>query len=92
MSHQNRQIAVDDLLALIGRQLVYDNQQCEIVELLDDRLLVLQVLDKDNHIQATQYGEGHRAVPTTYELTIFDGEGELHPELVAAGLQALLPE
>ncbi len=89
---QNKLITATDLLALIGRQLVYDGQQCEIVELLDESQLVLQVLDQDSHIQATQYGEGHRAVPVTYVLPVFDGEGALHSELLAAGLQALLPQ
>lgn len=88
----NKVISADDLLALIGRQVVYQQQNCEIVELLDDCQFVLQVLEKDTHIQATQYGEGHRAVPVTYTLPVFDGEGELHPELLAAGLQALLPQ
>ncbi len=89
---QNKPITPTDLLALIGQQLVYDGQQCEIVELLDESQLVLQVLDKDSHIQATQYGEGHRAVPVTYVLPVFDGEGDLHSELLTAGLQALLPQ
>jgi len=48
------------------------------------------VLNPDTSIQATQYGEGHRAVPMTYILTVFDGEGELHSELIAAGIDILL--
>jgi len=83
---------MEDLLALIGRQLVFQHQQCEIVELLDDCKFVLQVLENDTSIQATQYGEGHRAVPVTYILPIFDGEGDLHADLLAAGLQNLLPQ
>ena len=83
---------MQDLLALIGRQLVFQHQQCEIVELLDDCKFVLQVLENDTNIQATQYGEGHRAVPVTYILPIFDGEGDLHADLLAAGLQNLLPQ
>jgi len=88
----NNTITTQDLLALIGRQVVYQHQQCEIVELLDDCKFVLQVLENDTNIQATQYGEGHRAVPVTYVLTIFDGEGHLHADLLAAGLQHLLPQ
>lgn len=80
----------EQLLTLIGQQLVYQQQSCEIIELLDGCELVLQVLESDTSIQATQYGEGHRAVPVTYTLSIFDGEGELHPELVIAGLEQLL--
>jgi len=79
-----------DLLALIGQQVTYHQHCCEIIELLDDCELVLQVLEDDHNIQPTQYGEGHRTVPKTYTLPVFDGEGDLHAELVAAGLDKLL--
>lgn len=92
MPAKNKAIVMQDLLALIGRQVVFQRQQCEIVELLDDCKFVLQVLENDTNIQATQYGEGHRAVPVTYILPIFDGEGDLHADLLAAGLQNLLPQ
>jgi len=80
----------EQLLPLIGRQLVYQQQQCEIIELLDGCEFVLQVLDDESSIQATQYGEGHRTVPVTYILPIFDGEGALHPDLLAAGFSDLI--
>ena len=71
--------------------MVFQQQQCEIIELLDDNEFVLQVLENDTNIQASQYGEGHRNVPITYVVPVFDGEGDLHPDLIAAGLDALLP-
>jgi hypothetical protein len=86
----NPNLRSEQLLTLIGQQLVYQQQRCEIIELLDDCELVLQVLEADSNIQATQYGEGHRAAPKTYTLPVFDGEGELHPELIIAGLEPLL--
>jgi len=86
----NKRFECEHLLALLGRQVVYQQQQCEIIELLDACELVLQVLNPDTSIQATQYGEGHRAVPVTYILSVFDGEGELHTELIAAGIDILL--
>ncbi len=88
----NNIVTTKDLLALIGQQVVFHEQQCEIIELLDGREFVLQVLKHDTNIQATQYGEGHRDVPVTYVLPIFDGEGDLHAELIAAGLDSLLAE
>ncbi|MDH5357775.1 MAG: hypothetical protein OEW63_04010 [Gammaproteobacteria bacterium] len=88
----NRIYTNEHLLTLIGQQVVYQRQQCEIIELLDGCEFVLQVLEDDISIQATQYGEGHRAVPVTYTLSVFDGEGELHTELVSAGLHLLLSE
>jgi hypothetical protein len=80
----------EKLRALIGQQVKYHQHSCEIIELLDGCELVLQVLTDDTNIQASQYGDGHRTVPVTYTLSIFDGEGSLHPELEAAGLGGLL--
>jgi hypothetical protein len=85
-------VACEHLLTLIGQQVLYHNQHCEIVELLDGCQLVLQVLKSEKNIQATQYGEGHRTVPVTHIIPIFDGEGGLHPDLAAAGLENLLVE
>ncbi|AFJ02444.1 hypothetical protein Q7C_1294 [Methylophaga frappieri] len=78
------------LLILIGQQVHYHQHPCEVIELLDGCELVLQVLDTDSSIQPTQYGEGHRPVPRTFILPVFDGRGELHPELIATGLARLL--
>lgn len=83
-------ITREQLLPLLGRQLLHQQQQCEVIELLDGCELVLQVLDNESNIQATQYGEGHRTVPVTYILAIFDGEGALHPDLVSAGFSNLI--
>ncbi|GAB4290107.1 MAG: hypothetical protein Kow0083_02970 [Methylophaga sp.] len=83
-------IPCERLLALIGQQVIYHQHRCEVIELLDGCELVLQVLENDHDIQPTQYGEGHRTVPMTYTLPVFDGEGNLHTELVAAGLEKLL--
>lgn len=80
----------EDLLALLGQQVTYQQQKCEIIELLDGCELVLQVLESDTSIQATQYGEGHRDVPVTYVLPVCDGEGNLHADLIALGVEALL--
>lgn len=84
------EIPCKELLALIGQQVHYHRHQCEIIELLDGCEIVLQVLEDDSNIQATQYGEGHRAVPVTYTLPVFDGDGNLHPELETAGFARLL--
>lgn len=89
---RNNNIPYQDLLALIGQQVVYHQQRCEIIELLDGCELVLQVLEEDISIQPTQYGEGHRTVPVTHTLPVFDGEGDLHADLLAAGLHRLLSE
>lgn len=86
----NKYIEKKDLLTLIGQQVECRQQQCEIIELLDESEFVLQVLKRDTNIQATQYGEGHRDVPITYIIPIYDGEGDLNAELKSAGLEQLL--
>lgn len=83
-------LSTENLLTLIGRQVIYQHQKCEIIELLEGREFILQVIEDGSNIQPTQYGEGHRTVPVTYSLPVFDGEGELHSELIAAGLDHLL--
>lgn len=89
---RNHNFTEDDLLNLIGQQVVYRHQHCQIIDLLDGCQLVLQELNHDHNIQATQYGEGHRPVPVTHVLPVFDAEGDLHSELIAAGLADLLGE
>jgi hypothetical protein len=83
-------ISSQHLLTLIGQQVVYHQHKCEIIELLDEGSLVLQVLESDTNIQASQYGEGHRTVPVTYIVPLFDGEGDLHHDLISAGIAKLL--
>lgn len=80
----------EQLLTLIGQQCVYEGHTCEIIEVLDSSELVLQVLEPDTSIQATQYGEGHRTVPMTFILPLFDGEGQLHSEIIQAEITRLL--
>lgn len=82
----------DDLRALIGVQVTYHSHRCEIIELLDGCELVLQVLDPGSSIQPSQYGQGHRQVPVTYTLQVFDSEGELHADARALGIEQLLIE
>jgi hypothetical protein len=86
----NNKIESEHLLALLGQHVVYQQHHCEIIELLDGCEFVIQVLEQDTSIQATQYGEGHRNVPVTYILPIFDGEGDLHSESLAAGIDQLI--
>lgn len=80
-----------DLLTLIGQKVLFHGQRCEVIELIDKNELVLQVLQSDkNTIQASQYGEGHRSVPTTYVLSVFDAQGQFSGEMLASGLVGLL--
>lgn len=86
----NNTFTREDLLTLLGQRVIYQSQKCEIIELLDGCELVLQVLEDETSIQATQYGEGHRSVPATYILPVFDGEGNLHADIIGTGLDSVL--
>lgn len=86
----NNTFTREDLLTLLGQQVTYQSQKCEIIELLDGCELVLQVLEDETSIQATQYGEGHRNVPATYIIPVFDGEGNLHADIIGTGLASAL--
>ena len=86
----NKFVERSSLLALIGQQVTYRQHLCEIIELLDDDMLILRVSDEATSIQMTQHGEGHREVPTTFTLPVFDGEGNFHPEVETIGITALL--
>jgi hypothetical protein len=88
----NNTFNCESLLTLLGQQVMYQSQKCEIIELLDGCELVLQALEDETSIQATQYGEGHRNVPATYILPIFDGEGNLHADIIGTGLDSLLED
>ena len=84
--------------------IAHDNMKQDLLEWTRQHLEMLKhhhlyatgttghLLENDINIQATQYGEGHRAVPVTYILSVFDGEGELHAELITAGLHLFLSE
>lgn len=86
----NKIVERSRLLTLIGQQVTYQQHLCEIIELLDDDMLILRVSDQATSIQMTQHGEGHREVPKTYTLPVFDGEGNLHSEVEAIGIATLL--
>ena len=88
----NKDFPCENLLTLLGQQVIDQGQTCEIIELLDGCELVLQILADETNIQATQYGEGHRNVPATYILTVFDGEGNFHADIIGTGLDSLLEE
>ncbi len=92
MMPANNRYPREILLTLLGQQVTYHSQKCEIIELLDGCELVLQALEDGSSIQATQYGEGHRNVPATYILSIFDGEGNFHADIIGTGLGDLLED
>jgi len=65
MSTPASNITIDRLRGLIGIRVEYDGSACEIIEILEDGpSLILQDCEDRPTIQADQYGEAHRRVPT----------------------------
>ncbi|MBI3773854.1 MAG: hypothetical protein HY272_14310 [Gammaproteobacteria bacterium] len=83
-------IDVNRLAVLIGREVNYSGNPCQIVEILEDGpALVLQY--HNYTIQADQHGEAHRKAPNTVIIPIYDHEGNgWHPEFAALRLTHLL--
>lgn len=77
-----------DVLSYIGRCVVHQQQCCEVIDVLDERFLVLQAVTDVaaadcNCIQATQHGEGHRQVPVTHTIMVCDTEGVEQADFIA---------
>jgi len=85
-------VNVDKLRILIGREVDFEGQRCQIIEILeDDPALVLQSMDYGVTIQADQHGEAHRKVPPTITVSILNQDGEgLNPAFSAMRLGRFL--
>ncbi len=71
MSIPTSNIDMDQLRTLIGTRVEIEGTVCEIIEVLEDGpSLILQDCEKHPIIQADQYGEAHRRVPTTRTVPI----------------------
>ncbi len=89
---QMEKINVSRLRVLIGREVDYEGQRCQIIEILEDGpAVVLQNKDHGATIQADQHGEAHRKVPSTITVPILNQDGEeLTPAFCAMGLNDIL--
>ena len=73
------------LRALVGRQVKYRGQACQIIEVLDsEQALVVQcsATDSPRSIQGNQFGEASRRVQTCHTLQLYDGDLQLNVEIV----------
>ncbi|HKJ09891.1 MAG TPA: hypothetical protein VKA76_12470 [Gammaproteobacteria bacterium] len=76
------------LRTLIGQRVVYQDTECEILEVLDDGpAIVLRCAGSTRIIQPNQYGDASRRVPQTHTIPVFAADSDdPHPEFLALGL------
>lgn len=88
----DKMVDVAKLRNLIGHEVHFDGQRCQIIEVLEDGpAVILQNQDHDTTIQPDQHGEAHRKVPATFTIPVLCQEGEgLNPEFSAMQLHTLL--
>ncbi len=76
------------LRGLIGTRILYREQACEVIEILEEGpMLVLQCANREQVIQANQYGDATRRAPKTISLPVLSDDGDdYHPEFRLLGL------
>ena len=58
---------------MIGVQLVFNNRNCQVIEVLEDGpSIVIQY--ESNNIQQNQHGEAHRKVPETQCIPVLSSD------------------
>lgn len=68
-------VALADLRQYLGRRVVSDGVECEIVEVLEDGpALILQEASSHLAIQPDQHGEAHRHAPITRMVPVLNPE------------------
>lgn len=71
--------------SMIGARLRYDEKDCTVIEVLEDRLEI--ILEADNSslaIQADAYGNARREIRALYNVPILNKVGdELHPLILS---------
>lgn len=73
--NQPMSVALADLRQYLGRRVVSDGAECEIVEVLEDGpMLILQETSSHLAIQPDQHGEAHRHAPITRTVPVLNPE------------------
>ena len=70
---------LDHLHQYIGNEIVYKNNRCQLIEVLEDGpALVFICLERKTSIQSDQHGGAHRRVHETYTVPCMS---EIHDDL-----------
>jgi len=86
-------MTIDRLRGLIGIRVEYDGSACEIIEILEDGpSLILQACENRPTIQADQYGEAHRRVPSIQTVPILcPDQHDWNPAFLGLNLLSDIP-
>lgn len=69
---------------MIGTQMLYEGQNCTVIEILEDRLQwILEAEHPSSSIQTDAYGNARREMRALYYLPLYNEAGEPHPRLLA---------
>lgn len=80
--------SLDALRSYIGREVSFDGQQCQIIEVLEDGPALVLSCTRNSVIQPNQHGDATRRVPETRTIPILNRERtELHPDYLRLDLK-----
>lgn len=75
---------LESLRSLIGRQVDWRGQRCEIIEVLvQGPVLVLRSVERARPIQGNHHGEAGQRAPETFEVNVLGTDGTPHPDFIA---------
>lgn len=70
------------LYDLIGEKIIHNNQQCVLIEVLEDGPHLVFQCESGKEIQCDQHGNAHRKSLPTYTIhCLNEGKTDLHPVL-----------
>jgi hypothetical protein len=70
-------ISIEQLRGLIGLQVLYEGEDCRVVEVIEDNLsIVLGHENRDTTIQSDQHGHARRKVPQTTIIPVLNSNGD----------------
>lgn len=73
-------VLLQQLRTLIGRTLQYQQQPCQVIEILDrEKALVLRCDDSERVVQGNQFGDATRRVKRHHTLPVFGEDNTLNP-------------
>ena len=84
----DREALLPTLRELIGTRVQYQEQTCQIIEVLEDGpMLVLQCGNHEQVIQTNQYGDATRLAPKIISVPVLSEDGaDYHPQFRQLGI------
>lgn len=80
-------ITLEQLRGMIGLRVVYQGRHCQVIEVLEQETELVLQIEEDETIQADQYGDARRHVPTTITIPVLTADRrEIHPRFLSLDL------